>query len=164
MAEAPQDLVRFCREQHPRLVGILSLYIGDAAVAEELAQEALLRAARHWDRVRSLDAPGGWVYRVAINLANSHFRRRRVERRVARRLQATATASVLATADQLAVRQAVAGLPRRQREVVVLRHLEDLSVADVAALLQVTHDAVMSLTKRAMAALRSQLVEEDVHA
>lgn len=73
---APADLAAFCRLEHPRLVGTLGLYTGDADLAEELAQDALLRACRDWDRVRTFAAPGAWVHRVAINLANSAFRSR----------------------------------------------------------------------------------------
>lgn len=64
-------------EQYRPLVGALGLYTGDAALAEELAQEALARALLHWDRVGKARSPGAYVHRVAMNLANSHFRRRR---------------------------------------------------------------------------------------
>jgi DNA-directed RNA polymerase specialized sigma24 family protein len=46
-------------------------------LAEELAQETMVRVARDWEKVSRLDAPGAWAYRVAMNLARSHFRRAR---------------------------------------------------------------------------------------
>lgn len=76
-----QELAAFCQAEHRRLVGALSLYCQDRQVAEELAQDALLRVVTHWHRVRRLDHPSAWVYRVAINLANSYLRRRLAERR-----------------------------------------------------------------------------------
>src|SRR5918992_733978 len=87
---APGDLTAFCRREHPRLVGALSLYCGDLFLAEELAQEALARVCRDWSRVRRMDHPAAWAQRVAINLANSQFRRRAAERRARQRLEAGA--------------------------------------------------------------------------
>ena len=71
----------FCTAEYPRLLGTLTLYCNDRGVAEELAQEALARACVSWPKVRGMDAPGAWIHRVAMNLANSHFRRRGAERR-----------------------------------------------------------------------------------
>lgn len=105
----------FCEEEHPRLVGALSLYCGDRAVAQELAQDALVRACRDWRKVRQLGAPGAWVHRVAINLANSYFRRRAAEARAKRRLedqQRTHRASGLDSAAAITIRSAVSSLPR----------------------------------------------------
>ncbi|HZP15125.1 MAG TPA: sigma factor, partial [Nocardioides sp.] len=75
------ELTGFCRETWPRLVGALSLMTGDRHVAEELAQEALVRVCERWDEVRAMESPLGWTHRVAFNLASSHFRRRSAERR-----------------------------------------------------------------------------------
>jgi DNA-directed RNA polymerase specialized sigma24 family protein len=60
---------------------MLTLYTSDRDLAAELAQEALARACRHWRRVQHMDAPGAWLYRVALNLANSAGARRRADRR-----------------------------------------------------------------------------------
>src|SRR5687767_8387960 len=76
------ELVEFCRAEHGRLVGTLSIYCGDAYLAEELAQETLARVCKHWDKVRELESPGGWAHRVAMNLANSSFRSRAARRRI----------------------------------------------------------------------------------
>lgn len=59
-------LSSFCAAEYPRLVGTLTLYCGDRPIAEELAQEALVRVCQHWSRIRRLENPGGWVHRVAI--------------------------------------------------------------------------------------------------
>lgn len=57
----------FCRREHPRLVGAVTLYLGDRDVAEDIAQEALARACAAWGRVRRMRAPGAWVHRVAAS-------------------------------------------------------------------------------------------------
>jgi RNA polymerase sigma-70 factor (sigma-E family) len=166
---AGHDLAVFCDREYPRLVGALDLYVGDLAVAEEIAQEALVRASQRWSRVSQLDSPGGWTYRVAINLANSWFRRRAAERRARRRLDPTLVHHDPDTADHEAVRTAMAALPERQRTALVLRYYLDLPATEVADRLGTTPGAVRAATKRAIASLRQQLgpqapdMQEDDH-
>jgi hypothetical protein len=78
-----------CRQEHVRLVGLLALYTGDRAVAEDLAQEVLLRLHQHWPRVRLMGSPHAWLSSVGMNLARSWWRRRYAEQRAYRRLGAT---------------------------------------------------------------------------
>lgn len=152
-----EHAVAFCAAEFPRLVRGLTFYVGSQALAEELAQEALLRACSRWEHVGQLDRPGAWCRRVAINLANSQLRRRRLERRTRHRLFERNGYTNPDTAMAIVVQQAVAALPSRQRAVVVLRLVYDLSVQDVAAEMGVSVDAVKSLTKRAVATLRAEL-------
>lgn len=160
---APDALAAFCRREHPRLVGTLSLYCGDSTLAEELAQEALYRACRDWPKVSKMEAPGAWVHRVAINLANSTYRRRRAERRAAQSHQVLHHDDVDSEdqASGMAVRQAVSRLPARQRAAVVLRHFAGYTVAETAGLLGVSEGAVKQLTHRAAATLRDRLPHDD---
>ena len=159
MGNAPEDLAAFCHAEFPRLVGILSLYLGEVAAAEDLAQETLLRTARRWSRVRNLESPTGWTYRVAINLANSYIRRRRLTRRLPARLDPPRQVRDHADAavDAEAMRALVASLPVAQRSVVALRFFADRSVRETAAILGLTEDAVKAHTKRAMATMRVEL-------
>lgn len=154
----------FCEGEHPRLVGALSLYCGDAGVAQELAQDALARACRDWPRVRRLDAPGAWTHRVAINLANSLFRRRAAEARARSRLNGTATpaAAPVDPATAIALRNAVASLPRRPRTALILRYYVDLPVREVAALMGCPEGTVKTLTGRAIASLRRLLPPDEL--
>lgn len=156
-----EDAAAFCAASYPQLVGALSLYVGDRHVAEELAQEALLRACQQWPKVSALESPGGWTWRVATNLANSHFRRRRVARRAQRRMESRTDVSYIDPdgGDAVAIRRAVAALPERQRSAFVLRHVQELTVEETAAQMGASADAVRSLTKRAAATLRGQLGE-----
>lgn len=150
------DFATFCRAEHRRLVGALALVVGDAHVAEELAQEAFLRADRQWRQVRDFDAPATWLLTVAMNLARSHLRRRLAARRAAVRMGPLDTAvEPPAVADHVAVRDAVAELPRRDREVVVLRYFCDLDVASTAAVLGLSETNVGTITHRAIQQLRA---------
>jgi RNA polymerase sigma factor (sigma-70 family) len=153
---APDEFVTLYQREHPRLVGLLVLLVGDRSLAEELAQETLIRACRDWDKVRDLDRPPAWLHRVAVNLAMSSHRRRRAEQRMLQRVSAgdrdAADDPDTTTAD--AVRQALLQLPIELRTIAVLRFYADLSVTDTAAVLRVPEGTVKTRTRRALAVLR----------
>jgi RNA polymerase sigma-70 factor (sigma-E family) len=156
------DFEAFCLGQNAALIRMLTLYCGDAEVARDLAQEALARTWVHWQKVRRMDRPDLWVRRVALNLGKSHFRRLRVAREAQRR-QAYSDESMTAVADsvdRLYMREALAHLTERQRESVLLRFLEDLTVEQTAELMGCSAGTVKKLTARALEALR-QRVNED---
>ncbi|WP_052665701.1 sigma-70 family RNA polymerase sigma factor [Nitriliruptor alkaliphilus] len=152
----PADLSAFCRETHPRLVAALGLYLGDPSVAEELAQEALVRTAVRWGR---LDRPAGFAYRTAMNLARSHLRRRRAERRALDRLahERDSVHHDPDTPTRLAVREQLRQLPPNQRGALALRYGAQLTVEETAEHLGLTPDAVRSRCKRGLAQLRLTL-------
>lgn len=153
----PGEVAAFCRREHRRLVGLLALYVGDRAVAEELAQETLVRVCERWPQVREMASPSGWVSRVALNLASSRWRRLSAERRATiRHGAATDAVHDVDTAATLAVRVAVAGLPPRQKHALVLRYYADLPVAEVADAMGCPVGTVKSLLSRATATLRDE--------
>lgn len=165
-AMRPPELEVFAAREMPRVVGTLALYCGDRDMAEELAQEALVRVCRDWERVQGMEHPGAWLHRVAVNLAHSHYRRRQAARRARRRVEAQAGIPTLLpdTADAVAVRDALARLPERHRRVLVLRYWADLSLAETAVALGVSLSAAKSRASRATAALAALLDDtEDAH-
>ncbi|MBL8776506.1 MAG: sigma-70 family RNA polymerase sigma factor [Acidimicrobiales bacterium] len=143
-------------------MGLLSLHVGDRRIAEELAHDALVRTQEQWERVRHMDAPGAWLRRVGLNLANSWWRRRFAERRANRLATAGAATDAPAdVADALAVRTAVAALPRRQRSAITLRYFVGLSVAEAASEMGCAEGTVKSLSSQALAALRTTFTDLD---
>jgi RNA polymerase sigma-70 factor (sigma-E family) len=164
----PEGVVQFCRAMNPRLVGALALHCGDAGIAEELTQETLARVWERWPAVREMPAPEAWTFRVAFNLTASRFRRVAAERRARARLHAEevpASPREADAADVVAVREAVAALPDRQRAAIVLRYFADLSVEATANALGCRPGTVKSLTSQAIARLRERFelspIEED---
>lgn len=157
----------FCQAQHPRLVGALTLYVGDREVALDLAQETLARVWRDWHRLGDVRSLEGYAYRAAMNLARNHFRWRDVRRRHRDRLAAEHPVAHhdADAADAVAVRAAVASLPHRKRAALVLRYFADRSVAETAAVMDLPENTVKSLTRRALADLRGVLgpTTEEVH-
>ena len=149
------EMVAFCRGVHPRLVGVLAFTVGDRWVAEELAQETVIRICQQWPKVRDMAAPHAWAHRVALNLANSWLRRRIAERKATAKLQLRQSApTAVDSADVLAVRAAVGELPERQRTALVLRYFADLPAAQAATVMGCKESTVRALTYQAIGTLR----------
>lgn len=155
-----EELTLMCEQEYPRLVGMLGLYCGDRDVAEDLAQETLIKLCRDWRKVRKLEAPDRWVHRVAINLAHSHFRRKGIERRAVavlggRRLGTETQNSDLETLDLLSA------LPHRQKSALLLHYYLDLTVREVAQVMDIPEGTAKTLIHRGTRSLsRDPGVEE----
>jgi RNA polymerase sigma-70 factor (ECF subfamily) len=157
-------LVAFCERMYPRLVGALTLQCGDTELAKEVAQEALTRAWQHWPRVSGYESPEAWVFRVALNLSASRFRRATRERRALAQAASLPPAGVADETDRMAIRAAVSALPPRQRAALVLRYFADMPVDEVAHAMDCAPGTVKSLTAKALDSLRTRLgreIEED---
>ena len=135
-----------------RLTVQIAALTGDPIEAGDHVQEAFVRAWTRWTYVSGLDDPEGWVRRVAHNVAVSRWRRAR--RTV---LGHRADTAVEWDDEQRALVTALAGLPRQQREAIVLHHLVGLPVAEVASELRVPAGTVKSWLSRGRRALATVL-------
>jgi RNA polymerase sigma-70 factor (ECF subfamily) len=155
---AEPQFEQFYREHVNRVHRALALAVGDTALAREATDEAMARAYARWDRVRRLDSPGGWVFRVGLNWATSWWRKVRRERPPTddRRWAADGPDPV-----GLAARSALERLPVGQRAVIVCGVLLDLSTAETAAVLGLTEGTVRSRLFRGLAELRADLTEKE---
>ncbi len=144
-------------ESYPRLVRSLTLVCrGDAEAAADCVADAFERAFVRWRRVSRLDDPVGWIRRVAINRATDGGRRLRRRDRAIERLASTTPTSVdpVEPADR-SLADAVAALSPQQRAVVALFYVDDLSVADVAATMELSEGAVKYHLHQARERLRT---------
>jgi RNA polymerase sigma-70 factor (ECF subfamily) len=135
---------------------------GDVERAAEIAQEALLRAYREWPRVVGLDRPGAWVRRVTMNLAIDASRRQRTARRVHGRLMTVETTLPAHEVDDsfwVEVRR----LPDRQRMVVALRYVDDMSLEDIGRTMGISVGTVKSALFAARRTLSERLQLEEGH-
>lgn len=153
----------FCRGLYPKLVGSLRLAFGAQVPAEDLAQDALVRTIERWDAVAAMDHPEAWCYRVAFNLARSGFRRRQAEARATARLGARRPHDddPPEPDDVLVVRAALAHLPRRQRQAIVLRFYADLTVDQVAESMKCRPGTVKAHLHQGLVTLRHQGLTDD---
>ena len=154
------DFETFFRSEYPTLVRMLFLLTGGSAEAEDLAQEALARAFERWKRVRGMDSPGGYVYRIAVNLNRKRLRRLGVRARTAVRLPAHSD-PITAAEQRSDVARALAALPVRQRESLVLTEWLDLTAEEAGRILRIEAGTVRSNATRARVALREQLEDRD---
>jgi RNA polymerase sigma-70 factor, ECF subfamily len=135
----------------------LYAYTGDLGVAQELVQEAFCRALPRWSKLAAYDDPLGWIRRVAYNLANSRWRRARAARTFARGLREEPVPGP--RPDRVVLVAALAKLPANHRRVVVLHHIADLPVAEIARAEAVPESTVRVWLHRGRSALASQLAE-----
>lgn len=148
----------------PEALRLAYLLTGDRELSEDLAQEAFVRVARRLLSLRNADSFRWYLRRTVVNLANSHLRRRRVERAYMKGLVSSTAVGGVTSPDMVtrqAVRSAIAQLSARQRAVVVLRYYEGLTDQQIASVLGWPVGSVKSSLHRAGAALREQLAGED---
>lgn len=155
------DPIKACFDaSYRRLVGQLYGVCGDLAEAEDAVGEAFARAIARRRSFEQLDNPEAWLRTVAVNVARSRYRRRRIGDRLLGREASSATPSDR-SADRLAVVTALRELPAGQREAIALHYLGDLSLADVAATLGVPVGTVKARLSRGRIALAEILNSHD---
>ena len=151
-AEAADGFEEAFDRLFPRAFRLARRMLGDVAMAEDVAAEALARAYAQWPRVSGLPYCDAWVLRVATNLAIDQVRRHPAQVQC----PASADTEELVTL-RLALAAALVALPRRQRQVVTLRYLGELSEPEVAAALGISCGSVKTHVHRGLAALRARL-------
>jgi RNA polymerase sigma factor (sigma-70 family) len=132
--------------------------LGNVPQAEDAAAEALARAFASWRKVWRLPYRDAWVMRVTVNVAVDMLRRQHHSHIVPGASPDVADAAAL----RLTLAEALARLPRRQREVVALRYLSGLTEAEVAECLQLSTNTVKVHARRGTAALRRRLSDRDM--
>jgi RNA polymerase sigma-70 factor (sigma-E family) len=158
-AEAQTTFREFVANRSPALLRVATLLTGgDAHAAEDLLQNALIKAADRWSRI---DEPEAYVRQVLYRQQISRWRLRRPHREVS-----VAAPPEAGTADgshavdlRIVVRAALARLTAKQRTVLVLRYFEDLPEQDVANLLGCSVGTVRSTTHRSLEKLRRMAPE-----
>jgi RNA polymerase sigma factor (sigma-70 family) len=145
------------RELYPRAVALAYRMLGSRAAAEDVASETFARALQRWERLDP-DRIAGWILRVTANQAID------VMRRKGRHLEPTVISLEDSTTLRLALAEAMAKLPRRQREAIALRFLSDMSEADTASALGVSPGSVKTHVHRGLATLRDELGDANLEA
>ncbi len=152
----------FAAARYGALVRTAFLLTGDRGHAEDLAQSALLKTYLAWGRLRAPENAEAYTRRILIRLAGRSRRRRwsgeipagEVAETVQWRARNHVAAPAASVDGAVDVRRALAELPPGQREVLVLRFLDDRSEAETAALLGISPGTVKSRVSRGLASLR----------
>lgn len=161
---ADEDVLTSLYTAHYRgLVRLAAYLTGDRDNAEEVVQDAYVTVLGRWGGLRDPNRGEAYLRQAVVNLSRSRLRHRAVVERHAQPETPdapSAEAGALSRLARTAVVEALAGLPRRQRESVVLRYYADLSVEQTAYAMGISSGSVKSHTARAMAALRPLLAEQ----
>jgi RNA polymerase sigma-70 factor (ECF subfamily) len=139
------------------VVGAVSLVTGSLASAEDAVQEAVVRAWERTERGEPIERIDAWVTTVALNLSRSAIRRAVAERRARGRLAAVPVDAPPPSADRVDLQRALAALPPRQREAVILRSLLELRIDEIARAMGTSDGTVKSQLSKARAHLAAAL-------
>lgn len=153
---APLTLADLYRDHRMRLVRLAILLVDDPATAEDVVQEAFAGLHRHWAGLRDEAAAVGYLRTAVVNGSRSVLRRRRTAREYVPPHQVNARSAeslAMLSAEHQAVVDALATLPPRQREVLVLRYYGGLSEAEIAEVTGITKGTVKSTASRALDAV-----------
>jgi RNA polymerase sigma-70 factor (sigma-E family) len=153
------DFAAFVRANERSLLRLAWLLMADRHAAEDLVQTALEKTMPKWTSIRH-DDPMAYVHRVMLNTRTSWWRRHKGRESVTNDMSEIAvndTTDAFADRDRLTI--ALRSLTDGQRKVVVLRHYEDMSEAQVAAVLGCSIGTVKSQNARALARLRQAMNE-----
>jgi RNA polymerase sigma-70 factor (ECF subfamily) len=142
----PGGFADFYASQFPRIATQIYAYLGDHAEAQDIAQEAFVRAYDRWVVIGGYDDPVAWVRRVAWNLATSRLRRVKVALAYVSRQREEHMPEP--SPDRVALIQALAKLPDKQRLAVVLHYLANMPTAEIARQLSVADGTVRSWLSR----------------
>ena len=153
-SDAESSYDGFFRAVFPRLVGQAYLLTGSQELAQDLAQEALVRAWAQWRHVSTLDRPEAWVRRVLHNLAIDEARWRGRRHRLP---LADATAPAGPDVEAMTVAAALQALPPPRRRAMVLHDVAGVPVDEIAEELGVPSGTVRSWLSRDRALLAERL-------
>jgi len=171
------------RRYQDRVYGMCYRWLGDAATAEEVAQEVFIALFKSLDRFRGESSLSTWVYRITVNHCKNRktYQRRRAwdrheplegnprddkpDREIADPSSETDDGAMQEEASVL-VKDALASLGEEQRQIIILRDIEDMDYEDIAEVLGVPRGTVKSRLHRARGelakALRNRIGKEDV--
>jgi RNA polymerase sigma-70 factor (sigma-E family) len=154
--QAPLTLADLYRDHRLRLVRLAALLVDDPLTAEDVVQEAFTGLHRHWSGLRDEAAAVAYLRTAVVNGSRSVLRRRRTARDYIPPHQVNARSAeslAMLSAEHQAVVDALATLPPRQREVLVLRYYGGLSESEIADATGISRGTVKSTASRAMDAV-----------
>ncbi len=155
------DVAQVFAASYRKLVVQLYGIVGNAGEAEDLVQEAFVRAYAAGSRFTRVDNPEAWLRTTAVNLHRNRWRKMRNFGRIKHRI--TAPPDLPGLEEHLEVVDALRQLPENLRVVLVLHYLADRQVAQIADELRIAEGTVKSRLSRGRDAMAALLAEEEAH-
>lgn len=152
----------FFHANYERLLRAMYLATGNRHEAEDLAQDAMARVLERWERIRRLEDPSAYVFRIALNRRRSLLRRLSVAIRMTPRTDPDRSSEPMSAIDDRdMIRRALDKLPDVQRETLVLCDWLGMSDAEAGEVLNTSPGAVRTRLHRARAGMRESLGASD---
>ncbi len=158
---------------YPRVLNFVYRFVGNKAVAEDLAQEVFLRVFKYGPRYKPKSKFQTWLYTIAKNLSLNELRKNKdfiasldepatfgnedLQKQIDNPERSGVDEELIRKEKAMVIRQAINGLPENQRLAVILRRYDNFSYAEIAETLGVSDKAVKSLLSRAKVNLRHRL-------
>ncbi|KGI79762.1 RNA polymerase subunit sigma-24 [Actinopolyspora erythraea] len=161
MDELTAELTDLYNEHYSQLLRMAVLLVDDRSAAEDIVQDAFVRVFDSRARLRDRDRALAFLRRSVLNKSRSLLRRRQVSRKYQHRLvqRESGPDESAHGVDRTVLAEAIARLPPRQREAIVLRYYADFSEAYTAKIMKVTPGAVKAYCSRGVTRLSSLLRE-----
>lgn len=156
-AQVVMTFEAFYERELKSVIGLAYALSGSRSAAEDLAQDAFLAAHKSWDRIGRYDKPEAWVRRVVANMSVSLFRRKVREAQALARMNVPGMVLPGLPEEDEEFWKAVRALPKRQSQAIALYYLEDLSVAEIAEILDCAQGTVKAHLHKGRAKLASRL-------
>ncbi len=158
-ARSEAEFDRLYRTSYPRVLGLVTVMVEDQFAAEDCVQEAFVRAYRAWDSWRGEGPLEGWLYGIAVNVARSYRRWRRLRQagELVRRLGQPQTSVATDRALRIELLEALRRLPPEQAAAIVLRHYHGYSNRDIARVLDIPESTLASRLAKGKERLREEL-------
>ncbi len=160
MGDVDRLLVDLFEREGRSLVRLARLFVEDRNAAEDLVQEAFIRLARTYHRIKDETKAAAYLRSIVLNLARDHNRRGLVSLRHRLPLddeRAEEEDILVLREDQREVIDALRDLPHRQRDCLVLRYYQELGIDDIAGALGISRNSVKTHLQRGLAAMESRL-------
>ncbi len=143
----------YYQRDYRSLVGLAFVLTGSQWAAEDLVQDALTTAHRKWDTVSGYDRPDAWVRRVMVNRSTSRFRKLKTESKTLVKLRALREPTISPSERTDEIWNAVRQLPPRQAQAIALYYWDDMSLAQIANVLDCGTETVKTHLARGRARL-----------
>jgi RNA polymerase sigma-70 factor, ECF subfamily len=166
-----QHLALLVERHHSPLIGFLyRMTDGDRTLAEDLAQESFLKVMRAIDQYQHPRPFKPWLYQIATNLVRDHYKRAETRRAVGMSDEVEWTGddeplpeeALVLDAEVQQVALALRSLPDHQRETIILRYYQELSLGEIAEILAVPVGTVKSRLSLGLGRLRELLMEREM--
>ena len=158
--ESREEIERLMEQYGSRILRLCALYLKDASLAQDAAQETFFKAYRHYEKYRGEASEITWLSRIAVNQCRDILRspwHRRVTGRISPD-KLPEEAGAFSFPDDTVI-SAVGALPTKYREAVLLRYYQGMKLREIAEALGLTEGAVRKRLSRASGILRRGLKE-----